>query len=158
MAIDKTINVWQYSRWTYLLGRSVKFRYFTAEEREAIVTFLNAMLEKRPGALARFNIKRGNAYDFSNSFTYQNDYTLGKMLQVIGKDMKVKFPVEGEKALCDTLFAATDNRRFQAYKNYVTDEKSNSTSTSNTTEQASNSGSNTITSNSTSNSGSYIYS
>ena len=126
MAIDKTINVWQYSRWVYLLGRSVKFRYFTAKEREAIVTFLNAMLPLRPGCFARFFIKLGNAYDYSDTFTYQNDYTLGKMLQVIGKDMKVKFPVEGEKALCDTLFAATDNRRFQDYKNYVTDESNSS--------------------------------
>ena len=149
MAIDKTINVWQYSRWVYLLGRSVKFRYFTAEEKEAIVTFLNAMLELRPGCFARFNIKRGNAYDFSDTFTYQNDYTLGKMLQVIGKDMKVKFPVEGEKELCDTLFGATDNRRFQAYKNYVTDEVP---SNSNTQEVPSNSNSDAEESNSTSNS------
>lgn len=142
MAIDKTINVWQYSRWVYLLGRSVKFRYFTAKEREAIVTFLNAMLELRPGCFARFNIKRGNAYDFSDTFTYQNDYTLGKMLQVIGKDMKVKFPVEGEKALCDTLFAATDKRRFQAYNGYVTDEEASTSTSTSTSEEVSNSTSN----------------
>jgi len=115
MARDLTINVWQYSRWVYLIGRSVKFRAFSTTERTAIVTFLNGMLAKRPGIKARFNIKRGNAYDFTTNLVKQNDYTLGKMIQVIGRDIKAKFPETGEKAICDALFAATGNRKDKKY-------------------------------------------
>lgn len=121
MAKDMTINVWQYSRWTYLIGRSVKFRAFSEKEREAVVIFIKAMNEKRPGIAGIINGKRDNAYDYSEDFTFQNDYSLGKMLQRLGRNMKQCFPVEGEKALCDALFASTDKRRFQDYKDYVTD-------------------------------------
>lgn len=116
MAQDLTINVWKYSRWVYVIGRSVKFRAFSTSEREAVVTFLNGMLALRPGIKARFNIKRGNAYDFTTELVKQNDYTLGKMLQVIGRDMKAKFPVTGEKALCDALFSVTAGRKDLKYK------------------------------------------
>lgn len=127
---DTTINVWQYSRWVYLIGRSVKYRPFTTDERAAIVTFINAELVYRPGVIPGVNIKRGNAFDFTELLTYQNDYTLGKMLQKIGRNLKVQFPVVGEKDLCDALFASTDKRRYQAYNNYVTDEDSSSSSES----------------------------
>lgn len=128
MAIDTTINVWQYSRWVYLLGRSVKNRAFTTDERTAVIAFIRAMIVLRPGVVSGVNNKRGNALDFSAYLTYQNDYTLGKMVQKIGKDMKVQFPVVGEKALCDTLFAVTDKRRYQTYNDYVDVEEESSSS------------------------------
>ena len=121
MAKDTTINIWQYSRWTYLIGRSVKFRPFTETERTAVITFIAAMNEKRPGIAGIVNGKRDNAYDYSEDFKFQNDYSLGKMLQRLGRNMKQCFPVEGEKELCDALFAATDCRRYQTINEYVAD-------------------------------------
>ena len=121
MAKDSTINIWQYSRWTYLIGRSVKFRPFTETERTAVITFIAAMNEFRPGIAGIINGKRDNAYDYSEDFKFQNDYSLGKMLQRLGRNMKQCFPVEGEKELCDALFAATDCRRYQTINKYVAD-------------------------------------
>lgn len=130
MAKDKTINVWQYSRWTYLIGRSVKFRPFTESEREAVITFIIAMNELRPGIAGIVRGKRDNALDYSEDFKYQNDYSLGKMLQRLGRNMKQCFPVEGEKELCDALFAETDERRYQTINKYVTDEVEESSASS----------------------------
>lgn len=121
MAKDKTINVWQYSRWVYLIGRSVKFRPFNEAERAAIVTFIVEMNKKRPGIAGIVNGKRDNALDYSADFKYQNDYALGKMLQRLGRDMKACFPVEGEKELCDALFVVTDARRYQTINKYAVD-------------------------------------
>ena len=130
MAKDKTINVWQYSRWTYLIGRSVKFRPFTESERAAVITFIVAMNELRPGIAGIVRGKRDNALDYSEDFKYQNDYSLGKMLQRLGRNMKQCFPVEGEKELCDALFAETDERRYQTINKYVTDEVEESSASS----------------------------
>lgn len=130
MAKDKTINVWQYSRWTYLIGRSVKFRPFTESERAAVITFIVAMNELRPGIAGIVRGKRDNALDYSEDFKYQNDYSLGKMLQRLGRNMKQCFPVEGEKELCDALFAETDERRYQTINKYVTDEVEESSESS----------------------------
>lgn len=130
MAKDKTINVWQYSRWTYLIGRSVKFRPFTESERAAVITFIIAMNELRPGIAGIVRGKRDNALDYSEDFKYQNDYSLGKMLQRLGRNMKQCFPVEGEKELCDALFAETDERRYQTINKYVTDEVEESSESS----------------------------
>ena len=130
MAKDKTINVWQYSRWTYLIGRSVKFRPFTESERAAVITFIIAMNELRPGIAGIVRGKRDNALDYSEDFKYQNDYSLGKMLQRLGRNMKQCFPVEGEKELCDALFAETDERRYQTINKYVADEVEESSESS----------------------------
>ena len=44
--------------------------------------------------------------------------------------MKQCFPVEGEKELCDALFAETDERRYQTINKYVTDEVEESSASS----------------------------
>ena len=139
MSLDTTINVWQYSRWVYLLGRSVKNKSFTTDERNAIIIFINIMSFVRPGVAQYLNLKRDNAQDISAELTYQNDYTLGKMLQKIGRNMKVQFPVAGEKELCDALFTATDKRRYQTYANFVEDAESSSSSESSESSESSSS-------------------
>ena len=144
------VNCWQYSREVYLLGRSVKYRYFTEEERAAIIEFVKSMAATRPAYVPYINIKVDNppAAEFlepneeSSSeeqerelvwkyLEKQNDYSLGKIVQKIGRSLKVQFCTEEEKELCDALFAKTDKRRFQAYNGYATDEEaSNSASAS----------------------------
>ena len=54
------VNCWQYSRDVYLLGRSWKYRYLTEDERAAIIEFISAMAETRPGYVDYINIKAGN--------------------------------------------------------------------------------------------------
>jgi len=158
-ATPAPVNCWQYSREVYLVGRSVKFRYFTEKEREAIIEFIVAMAGSRPAYVPYINIKAGNppANEYVEGSTSgsgsesasasasasaaeaervlnweklekQNDESLGKMVQKIGRSLKIQFCTEEEKELCDALFEATDKRRFQAYNGYVTDESSNSAS------------------------------
>lgn len=142
------VNCWQYSRDVYLLGRSVKYRYFTEKERAAVIEFIVAMAGTRPAYVPYINIKAGNppANEYvENELDWtklerQNDYSLGKMVQKIGRSLKIQFCTEEEKALCDALFAKTDKRRFQAYNGYVTDvEESNSQEESNSVAEQSNS-------------------
>ena len=151
------VNCWQYSRDVYLLGRSWKYRYLTEDERAAIIEFISAMAETRPGYVDYINIKAGNppAAEFveeeANSsasessdegnagegeeqedtqeeakrklvWTYlekQNDESLAKMVQKIGRSLKVQFCTQEEKELCDALFEATDERRHQTLNDYV---------------------------------------
>jgi hypothetical protein len=48
----------------------------------------------------------------------QNDYSLGKMIQVIGRNLKILLMTQEEKVLCDRLFFSTDKRRFMTYNDY----------------------------------------
>ena len=93
-------NWWQYSRWIYQIGRSVKAKAFTPEEREAVIAFIVGFTVSRPAIVSRLNIKKGDVAEIAK----QNDYALGKMVQLIGRQIKVVPPTEEEKALCDAMF------------------------------------------------------
>ena len=131
---EAPVNCWQYSRDVYLIGRSLKMRRFTAAEREAVITFITAMAGTRPAYVPYINLKADNppanefvdvevssdgdqgsdaeatterqlAWDYLEK---QNDYSLAKMLQKIGRSLKIQFCTAEEKELCDALFEATD--------------------------------------------------
>lgn len=112
------VNAWKYGREIYLVGRSNKFRYLTAKEREAVIAFISAIIENRKGIAARLNLKYDNA---GKELEKQNSYALLKMVQVIGRNFKVQFPTEAEKALCDTLIAAVAPRATMGYNDYQCD-------------------------------------
>ena len=116
-----SVNCWKYAREVYLLGRSLKYRAFTAKEREAVIAFIIAIKETRPAYVDYINLKKDNSYDTTQNYQFQNDYALGKMVQKIGRSLKIQFCTEEEKALCDALFAATDFRKDMKYNGYVTD-------------------------------------
>lgn len=117
---EAPVNCWQYSRDVYLIGRSLKMRRFTEAEREAVITFIIAMAGTRPAYVPYINLKADNppANEFTASeeprelvwdrLEKQNDYSLAKMVQKIGRSLKVQFCTAEEKALCDALFEATD--------------------------------------------------
>lgn len=109
------MNVWQYSRWVYLIGRSIKNKSLSNSEREAFVLFIYKITIIYPMILPLLNIKMGNSY---KQLLEQNDYSLGKMLQVIGRKLKVFFFTKEAKKLCDDLFSSTDERRFMTYNKY----------------------------------------
>lgn len=115
-------NWWQYSRWTYLLGRSVKYQTLTAEEKEAVIAFINSILESRTSLIPRINLKKGDVAEIS----VQNEYNLGKMLQIIGRQLKVVPPTEEEKELCDALFEKIANKyRIPGWEETIPEEKPN---------------------------------
>lgn len=128
------VNCWQYSRDIYVIGRSVKFKPFSATARTAVIEFIGAMLALRPAIADRCNIKVGNpvyevgATNFEPDLTKQNDYTLGKIVQVIGKSLKVQFATNTEKALCDTLITALAPRKSLGYNGYSEDVVASSSS------------------------------
>jgi len=121
------VNCWKYSREVYLVGRSVKYRPFTEQERLAVILFITGMKSTRPAYVPYINGKVGNP---EKGLLVQNDYSLGKMVQKIGRSLKIQFCTEAEKALCDALFLNTDPRRYQGYNNYVTDESTSESSSS----------------------------
>lgn len=108
------MNVWQYSRWVYLIGRSIKYKNLEPSEREAFITFVDEMLKTRPHMKSQINIKKG----LNKDWKIQNDYSLGKMIQTIGRNLKNLTLKEEEKILCDRLFFSTDKRRYMTYNEY----------------------------------------
>ena len=158
---EAPVNCWQYSRDVYLIGRSLKMRGFTEAERAAVIEFITAMAGTRPAYIPYINIKADNppANEFKDVessssdseegaqaerelvwdlLEKQNDYSLAKMVQKIGRSLKVQFCTAEEKEICDALFEATDAgtvevdgeevplRRFQKYS--VEEEESSNTS------------------------------
>lgn len=151
------INCWKYSRDVYLIGRSINIRPFTAEEREAVKTFIAGMAATRPSYAPYIQLRGGNppvcAFEGEGNartlvwdlLDKQNDISLAKMVQKIGRTLKVQYCTEDEKALCDALFAATDVvvtingedvalRRYQTY--YVAPAEESSASSDEETESS----------------------
>ena len=112
-------NWWQYSRWVYLLGRSNKYRYFTEKEKVALLDFIAEIAKTRPYIIDRLNLKKG----INGEWTVQNEYSIGRAIQLIGRQLKVQIISEEEKELCDKLFEKTDKRRFQSYNDYTCDKE-----------------------------------
>jgi len=104
-----TGNWWQYSRWVFIVGRSLRMNGPSGSERTAVKTFLTSELSARPwmqGFLEQRS-STGRSLDIAN----EQDYNLALMVQFVGRDLK-KIPMtDAEKTLCDTLFAATGTRR-----------------------------------------------
>ena len=121
------VNCWQYSRDVYVIGRSVKFKPFSAGARATVIEFIGAMLVLRPSVADRCNIKVSNPVfesgetSFEPNLAKQNDSTLGKIVQVIGKSLKVQFATNAEKTLCDTLITALAPRKSLGYNGYAED-------------------------------------
>lgn len=100
-------NWWQYSKWVYGIGRTVNSRPYTEVERTAIIAFIEAIETSRPGLKQRLNLKKG----FNGPLNMQNNLSLGKMVQLIGRQLKTLPPTEAEKTYCDDLFASAVSGR-----------------------------------------------
>ena len=146
---EQPVNCWQYSRDVYLIGRSLKFRPFTEYERTAVIEFITAMAGTRPAYVPYINIKAENPP--ANEFTgegdertlawtcleKQGDNSLAKMVQKIGRSLKIQFCTAEEKELCDALFEATDARRHQTLNDYEDTRVSSSDSSAESGESSS---------------------
>ena len=113
-----SVNCWKYAREVYVIGREMKFKPETNATREAAIAFIVAMAGTRPAYVPYINAKAGNppVAEFEgegearklvwDKLAKQNILTLAKMIQKIGRSLKIQFCTEEEKAICDTFFAA----------------------------------------------------
>ena len=108
---------WQYSRWVYIIGRTLRLNYGSAGEVSAVKTFLTSVLAGRPWLETKMNIKAnsGKGYVIND----ETDNSLAEMLAAVARDLK-KIPMtDAEKTLCDTLISATGDRRYGKKGNLV---------------------------------------
>lgn len=101
-------NWWQYGKWVYNIGRTGRYLPYSSGENAAVVTFINGMLELRPLLVPRVLLK---AQNYAAEIAEQSSESLGNMLKMIGRSLKVYAPSDEEKELCDALIAATGDRK-----------------------------------------------
>lgn len=103
------IDNWEYSKFVYTVGRSLRFNPAVAGSAEltAAQTFYNNEYVTRPWLISKF-IQNSEA-----QAQLDNVQLLGKQISEIGRDM-LKIPIQNafEKGYCDTLFTATGDRKF----------------------------------------------
>ena len=98
-------NAWQYSRWVYVIGRSLLINPAVGAEVAAVDAFITAIVGTRPWL--DLVIK---AQDEEWTGAKQSSHGNAKRIVKIGRDLK-KIPMtDVEKALCDTFIAATGKR------------------------------------------------
>jgi hypothetical protein len=126
MAGTANASWWQYSRWMYVVGRSLRMNAPDATELAALRVFLKylwnpvAQTGTRSWLQAPFQrkcVSIDNAYN--GTIDTNPEHQLAIMLQIAARDLK-KIPLtDGEKTACDTMFAATGNRRYGDKANLV---------------------------------------
>lgn len=110
MAGTANASWWQYSRWVWIIARTLRLNPPSTAERSAMEAFMTSVVAGRPWLVAKIyhDSTTGKGYDFST----ESDYNLARMVGVAGRDLK-KIPLtDAEKDYVDTLIAATGNRRY----------------------------------------------
>ena len=104
-------NVWQYARWTYIVGRSLRINSPSSGERSAVQTFIGQIKVSRPWLLYVLQNKAVQLVAGGDRIVAsQPDYAEAKMVMAIGRDLK-KIPMTvTEKGYVDTLITATGTR------------------------------------------------
>lgn len=104
-----TYDDWEYARFVYVVGRSLRINPATGAEKTSVQSFVTSMVAKRPWLVAEIE-ENAAAEGFLN-----NDYYYGKAVIIIGRNLRV-IPLRDseEKALCDALFVATGDRMYGA--------------------------------------------
>ena len=118
MAGTTQASWWQYSRWVYVIGRSLLINPATAgAENSAVETFIgrfvNPSTGTRPWLCERARVKciwlQAGTEPIAST---QPKWSEAKMVMLIGRDLK-KIPLTTtEKTYVDTLIAATGTRRY----------------------------------------------
>lgn len=105
-------NVWQYARWVYIIGRSLRINVPSSGERTAVETFIGQIKASRPWLLYVLQNKAERLQAGTDPIVAaQSDYSEAKMVMAIGRDLK-KIPMTvTEQGYCDTLITATGTRR-----------------------------------------------
>jgi len=119
MAWNPTGSVWQYSRWVYNIARNSRITNPTGAELAAVKTYLKAIYDPTTQTGTRTWLADDyNKKSVSGADNYQCDIdveptpVLIEILAMVGKDLKNNPMTNAEKALSDTLIAATGVRRY----------------------------------------------
>lgn len=110
---------WQYSRWIWSIGRSLRINPPSSAERTATETFCKTFWDAdaetgtRSWLASRFNEKAVMPTDdYIGDPDVEPDQIDCKMVQIVGRDLK-KIPMtDAEKTVCDTYISATGDRRY----------------------------------------------
>ena len=123
MASSITNDWWQYSRWMWIISRSLKMNTPSAGELTALETFVDAFWNAsaqtgtRSWLAEKINQKGAN-YE-AEAAADEATPNLIKQMGVIARDVK-KIPLTtAEGTTCDTMIAATGNRRYGDKANLV---------------------------------------
>lgn len=119
MAGSSTKSWWQYARWINNIGRNARITEPTGAELAAVQTFLktfwNAVSEtgSRPWLATTFNKKAVTAStNYVCNIDEQPTHVLIELVVVVGRDLDEIPMTDAEGTVCDTLIAATGNRRY----------------------------------------------
>jgi len=120
MAGSSTASWWQYARWTWNIARNARITEPTGAELTAVKTFLKAIWNPQTQTGTRswletaFNKKSvtAAASNYQGDIDAEPTHVLVEMLGVVGRDFDDIPITDAEKALADTLIAATGNRRY----------------------------------------------
>lgn len=119
MAGSSTKSWWQYARWTNNIGRNARITEPEGAELDAVKTFLksiwNAVTEtgSRPWLATTFNKKAVTAStNYVCDIDVQPTHVLIELVVAVGRDLDEIPLTDAEAAECDTLIAATGNRRY----------------------------------------------
>jgi hypothetical protein len=118
MSGTTTASWWQYSRWVYIIGRSLLKNPPTGAEKTAVETFIQAIVNPSTGSRkgwlsnrARTKCERLQA-GTEPLVTSQPNQAEAKIVMLIGRDLK-KIPLTAaEEVFVGTLITATGNRRY----------------------------------------------
>lgn len=109
------MNNYQYYRWIYQIGRTIKNKKLYKQQRDAFIEFITQIIKTRPMITQRIIMKGRQT---TKQIGQQNNYDLGKMLQVIGRSFKTYPMKKQQQVFCDKLFFITDKRRYSNYNDY----------------------------------------
>ena len=111
-------NVWQYSRWMWIVSRSLSFNPPTNSERTAVNTFLKSIWDAdaetgtRPWLKALYQKKAVSPSDgYKGDVDVEPDQVDSRILQGVARDLKKVPLTDAEATACDAVFTATGNRR-----------------------------------------------
>jgi hypothetical protein len=121
-----TASWWQYSRWTYIIARTMRFNPPAGAELAALRAFLKVLWDPatntgtRPWLADVFRKRCGSAQaDYNGDIDTNAPYPLAVMLDRAARNLKVVPLTDAEAAACDTLFAATGYRRYGTQGNLI---------------------------------------
>lgn len=108
------IDNWEYAKWVIAIGRSLRYNPATGVELAAALTFITNVLAVRDWLQDKYYILRQPG---SNE---QGDDYEGRMIEAIGRNMmKIAVQDVTEKGYCDTLIAATADRKYGDKSNMI---------------------------------------
>jgi hypothetical protein len=125
MAGSSTYSWWQYARWMNNIGRNMRITEPTGAELAALRTFLKLFWNPvtatgtRSWLATAYNKKAvTSTTNYVCNIDSQPTHVLVELLVVVGRDLDEIPMTDAEAGYCNTLIAATGNRRYGTGTNF----------------------------------------